>query len=70
MIATGGENPFHASCDSCGEVLQLDIEHRELAIMHLMKCGWRVRDMTQTWCPGCAIASLEEAPPTSRRGLE
>ena len=38
--------------------------------MHLMKCGWRVRDMTQTWCPGCAIASLEEAPPTSRRGLE
>jgi hypothetical protein len=70
MIATGGEHHFHASCESCGEVIELDVELRELAIMHLMKCGWRVRDMNQTWCPACAIASLEEAPPTSRRGVE
>lgn len=68
MIASVGEH-FCATCESCRKVIDLDVELRELAIMHLIQCGWRVRDMNQTWCAGCAIASLDEAPPTSRRGV-
>ncbi len=69
MIARVGEH-YSASCESCRAEIDLDVELRELAIMHLIQCGWRVRDMSQTWCTACAIASLEDAPPTSRRGTE
>jgi len=56
MLKEHRPGEYVAVCDACEEASAPFTGSREVALLRLMRSGWRLRThdrTTQTWCPCC-----------------